>query len=77
MPVVESVAPDPWRLQPWWRDVPWHEFAEGDVLDPARDSSGKSPGNHGRSSFGVPNGGLEDQQKVEKVLDFSCIYDIT
>ena len=42
-----------------------------------RDSSGKSPGNHGRSSFGVPNGGLEDQQKVEKVLDFSCIYDIT
>ena len=43
----------------------------------SRDSSGKSPGNHGRSSFGVPNGGLEDQQKVEKVLDFSCIYDIT
>jgi hypothetical protein len=29
------------------------------------------------SSFGGPNGGLEDQQKVEKVLDFSCIYDIT
>ena len=26
---------------------------------------------------GGPNGGLEDQQKVEKVLDFSCIYDIT
>ena len=29
------------------------------------------------SSFGGPNCGLEDQQKVEKVLDFSCIYDIT
>ena len=29
------------------------------------------------SSFGGPNDGLEDQQKVEKVLDFSCIYDIT
>jgi hypothetical protein len=28
------------------------------------------------SSFGGPNGGLEDQQEVEKVLDFSCIYDI-
>ena len=28
------------------------------------------------SSFGGPNGGLEDQQKVEKVLDFSCIYGI-
>ena len=47
------------------------------MVQVARDSSGKSPGNHGRSSFGVPNGGLEDQQKVEKVLDFSCIYDIT
>jgi hypothetical protein len=29
------------------------------------------------SSLGGPNGGLEDQQKVEKVLDFSYIYDIT
>ena len=28
------------------------------------------------SSFGAPNWGLEDQRKVEKVLDFSCIYDI-
>jgi hypothetical protein len=28
------------------------------------------------SGFGGPNCGLEDQQKVEKVLDFSCIYDI-
>jgi hypothetical protein len=29
------------------------------------------------SSFGGPNGGLEDQQEVEKVLDFSYIYGIT
>jgi hypothetical protein len=28
------------------------------------------------SSFRRPSGGLEDQQRVEKVLDFSCIYDI-
>ena len=26
------------------------------------------------SSFGGPNCGLEDQQEVDKVLDFSCIY---
>jgi hypothetical protein len=29
------------------------------------------------SSLGGPNGGLEKLPKVEKVLDFSCIYDIT
>jgi hypothetical protein len=29
------------------------------------------------SSLGGPNGGLEDQQKGEKVLDFSYIYAIT
>jgi hypothetical protein len=24
----ESTPPDPWRVEPWWHGVPWHEFGE-------------------------------------------------